>query len=184
MASRRTGPAAWTARHLGRAFCSSATSSAVSGGTRCWSACRSCASAMTRRSWSSTARTSRAGWESRRRRPGRCSPGAWTRSRSATTPITGARSTRIWTPSPGSCVRPTSCASSPVTGRAWWSVTGSVWAWSTSAATCICRRAAARSRRSRPRWESSAATSITSSWTCTPRRRRRRSRSAGCSTGA
>ena len=54
--------------------CSSATSSAASDGARCWSACRSCASATRRRSWSSTARTSPAASASRRRPPTSCSP--------------------------------------------------------------------------------------------------------------
>ena len=53
-----------------------------------------------------------------------CSRAASTRSRSATTPTTAARSTPTSTPSRGSCARPTSCASSPATAPACSSATG------------------------------------------------------------
>ena len=58
---------------LPRPSCSSETSSDRWASTRCWAFCPRCASAMLRRSSSSTARTPRAGSASRRRSPTSCS---------------------------------------------------------------------------------------------------------------
>ena len=75
--------------------------------------CRGSATSAASTSSPPTARTSRAAWASRRRRPRSCSSRASTSSRPATTSGTSARSTRTSTRASGSCGRsttaPTTC---------------------------------------------------------------------------